>query len=283
MNLHTSINPDLEAAYNVRAARVDYDELLADWNRRSEAYRAGARCRLDVQYGAAARSRLDVFPAGARDAVLVYLHGGYWQRGDKSAYSFLAAPYVGNGVSVVVMGYTLCPQTTVPGITRQIRAGLSWLYRNADGLGLAPDRVNVMGHSAGGHLTAMMLATNWAEVADGLPRDLVRTGIPVSGIYDLEPLRRTSINELAGIDEQAVRDCSPVSLPPAPDTRALAVVGGRETVAFHEQMANFTSAWSRAGARIEGRTEPDADHFDIVNRLADPKGKLFESVLRALA
>ncbi|MDZ7842420.1 MAG: alpha/beta hydrolase [Gammaproteobacteria bacterium] len=276
------IDDKLESEYNARAARPDYDRVLGDWNRRSEAFRSASGGFLDAAYGPGDRHRLDLFIASEGAPTLVYLHGGYWQRGDKSIYSFVAAPFVAEGVNVVVMNYTLCPETTVPGITEEIRQGLIWLYRNGGEYGLAADQVHLTGHSAGGHLTAMMLATTWEELGADLPPDLVKSGIPISGLYDLAPLRRTSINRGAGIDANAVRHCSPRDLRPSPGARALAVVGGAETQAFHDQAADLAARWSAAGARVEQYVEPGVDHFDVVNRLADPDSELFRKAMASL-
>lgn len=273
------IDEALERGYKVRAARPDYDRMMEGWLERSRRFRAGADGIVDLAYGTAERQRLDIFAAGNRAPTLVYLHGGYWQSGDKSAYSFVAEPFVSHGVSFVVMGYTLCPQTTVPGITEEIRRGFSWLYRNAERYGLSPDRLNATGHSAGGHLTAMMLATDWNAHEGGLPADLVKAGIPISGLYDLAPLRRTSINRAARIDEDAARHCSPLFIDPRPGTPVLVVVGGGETDAFHRQTAALVERWSAAGARAEGYVEPGVDHFDVVERLADPGSALFRKAL----
>jgi len=280
MNASDDIDASLERAYNVRAARDDYEALVDEWNRRSEAFRTAFGGFLDAEYGPGDRQRLDIFTAAQGGPTLVYLHGGYWQRGDKSAYSFLAEPFAARGVNVVVMGYTLCPATTVPGITDEIRQGLAWLYRNSGDYGLSADRINLTGHSAGGHLTAMMLATQWRELDAELPPDLAKTGIPISGLYDLEPLRHTTINHAARIDAAAARDCSPLHREPASGARVLAVVGGTETDAFHEQMAKLAKRWSAAGARVEQYVEPEVDHFDVVNRLADPDSGLFDRTMQ---
>lgn len=273
------IDQALEAGYNARAARDDYDSVLNDWVARSEAARAAAGGFRELRYGANERQQLDVFPVGDGGPTLVYLHGGYWQRGDKSVYSFLAEPFNRRGVSIVVMGYTLCPAGTVADIVDEIRGGLLWLYRNGGDYGLDPERVNLTGHSAGGHLTAMMLATDWRGYGDDIPADLVRTGIPISGLYDLEPLRHTSINREARIDDTVSRRCSPLHLRPASAAPVLVVVGGAETAAFHEQAGRFADRWSASGARVEQYVEPGADHFDVVNRLAEANGALFEKTL----
>lgn len=272
------IDEALERGYNVRAPRLDFDQLFGDWTRRSESFRAGATGFLDVAYGNAERRRLDIFPASAAAPTLVYLHGGYWQGGDKSAYSFIAEPFINGDLSFVVMNYTLCPHATVPDITEEIRHGLAWLHRNGARYGLASKEIDVIGHSAGGHLTAMMLATDWRARDPDLPGDLVRTGVAISGLYDLEPLRYTSMNRAAGIDADAARHCSPLFLRPRPGARLLTVVGGREPDAFHEQAGNLEARWTASGARVESRVEPDVDHFDVINRLADAESALFRRV-----
>jgi arylformamidase len=279
MNDSTDIDETLEAQYNARAARADYDQVMEEWIQRSEAFRSSSGGFLDAAYGPGERHRMDIFPADNSGPTLIYLHGGYWQRGDKSAYSFVAEPFVARGVNVVLMNYSLCPEATVPGITDEVRQGLSWLYRNGSEYGLAATRINLTGHSAGGHLTAMMLATPWNEIGADLPADLVKSGIPISGLYDLEPLRNTTINRAARIDAEAVRTCSPQRLDPAPGARVLAVVGGGETRAFHDQATSLARRWSQAGARVEQHTEPGVDHFDVVNRLADPGSELFTRTL----
>lgn len=273
------IDEILERGYNVRAAREDYDSLVEDWTARSEALRRASYAKVDIPYGTAERQRLDCFIAGAGGPTLVYLHGGYWQRGDKSVYGFVSEHFVSRGVDVVVTGYTLCPDTTIPGITDEIRGGLSWLHRNGAAYGLNPHRINVAGHSAGGHLTTMMLATDWRRYAEDLPVDLVKSGVSISGIYDLAPLRRTSINGLACIEDRAVAECSPMVLSPASDAPLLAVVGGAETGAFHDQTRRFAARWSAQGAKVETYIEPGVDHFDVVNRLADGESDLFHRVL----
>lgn len=283
MHTSTRIDDRLEREYNARAARADYDQVLDGWLRRSESFRAASGGFLDAAYGPGERHRMDIFTAASGGPTLVYLHGGYWQRGDKSAYSFVAEPFVARGVNVVLMSYTLCPETTVPGITEEVRQGLAWLHRNGGGYGLSADRINVTGHSAGGHLTAMMLTTRWPDMDVDLPTDLVKSGIAVSGLYDLEPLRHTSINQAARIDGQAARHCSPQWLEPVPGARVLAVVGGAETQAFHAQAANLAERWSAAGARVEQHIEPGVDHFDVVNRLADPESGLFRKTMTWLA
>lgn len=269
----------LEREYNVRKNRPDFEQIGKDWAARSAAFRDEADGRLDLAYGPAPRERIDLFSAGRKGApLLAYIHGGYWQRGDKSAYSFVAAPFLANGVDIAFINYNLCPNGSIPVITAQIRTAIVWLWRNAASLGLAPERFNLGGHSAGGHLTAMGLATDWPAIGSDLPRDLLKSGIPMSGLYDLDPLRETEINEAVGLDAATARDYSPLFKKPATLAPVLATLGGGETEQFHRQTDRFVESWKRHGVRVERFAEPEVDHFDYVNRLADAKSTLFGKV-----
>ncbi|MGI9406599.1 MAG: alpha/beta hydrolase [Hyphomicrobiaceae bacterium] len=276
----TTIDPVLESQYNVSAARADVDAVRADWQARSEAFRATRDARLDLAYGDAPRETLDLFRTNEVDApLLIFIHGGYWQRGDKSIYSFLAEHLNAAGVHVAVAGYTLCPENTVAEIAAQIRRAAAWLWQNAEDLEINPDRINVTGHSAGGHLTAMMVATDWPAVATGLPADLIKSAIPISGLFDLAPLRQTTINTLVGLtDEDAVKE-SPIHLKPRSRAPLLITVGGGETQAFHDQAGWLAKAWQGEGGCIETFVEPGADHFDVINCLAAPDSGLFRKLV----
>ncbi len=283
-SIETESEAELEREYDVRKLRADFDDLIVAWSERSSAYRALVECRPDVSYGNGPRDRLDIFLCGQSDApVLFYLHGGYWQRGDKSIYSFVAAPFVDRGANVVIANYDLCPSGTIGSITSQVRAAVVWLWRNADRNGLSRDRISVSGHSAGGHLTAMCLATDWTALGDDLPIDIVKSGIPISGLYDLDPLRQTSINDAMGMDEASAQDCSPMLLKPVTDAPILATLGGRETRQFHWQTDRFVETWKTHGAPIEQYAEPGVDHFDVVNRLAESDSGIFQAAWNCLS
>ena len=148
---HTGSTPEeFDAQYNLRAGRPDYETtVIPDWVERSESARATLKCQIDIRYGEGDKQMLDVFTGRTADApVLVYFHGGYWQRGDKSIYSFLASPYIEAGVNVVVVGYDLCPDVSITRISGQAREALTYIWQHASDLGLNRDQITVMGHSA---------------------------------------------------------------------------------------------------------------------------------------
>lgn len=280
MSKESPVDPDLESGYNNMARRPDAPELLQRLAERSAAYRRQADAALDCRYGDGERERIDVFRCGKRDApLLVYLHGGYWQRGDKSIYSYLAEPFNAAGVDAAIVGYPLCPQVSMTDLVSSVRGALAWLARNAGELGVSADRINICGHSAGGHLTAMALATHWPEFADDLPPDLLKSAIPISGLYRLEPLLATTISHALNLTPTEVDELSPVNLAAPAVAPLLVVVGGGETPAFFSQAEDLVAAWSLPERIIERHDDPGADHFDVVVNLGDPESGLFRRVL----
>lgn len=287
LTFHQRFTPeDFDAQYNLRAGRPDYEvTVIPGWADASEAARNTLSCRLDIRYGSGEKQKLDVFTCGDPAApVFVYFHGGYWQRGDKSIYSFLATPFVGAGANVVVVGYDLCPAVTITQISAQAREAMAFIWREAQDLGLNRERITVMGHSAGGHITQMMMATDWKAFGSDLPAGLIRAGIPVSPLSYLEPVRLTQALN-AGIrmtPEEAEAQSPMTQHPPATDAPQLVVVGGAETDEFHRQARMYVETFSTSARSCTLYTVPDADHFDELNVLADPASQFFAKTCRMI-
>lgn len=278
---------EFEEQYNLRLGRPDYEvTVIPDWIERSEKARQETDCTLDVRYAEGEKQKLDVYSCGDAEAsTLVYFHGGYWQRGDKSIYSFLAQPFVNAGVNVVVVGYDLCPAVTITRISEEAREALAYIWRNAADLSINRSRITVMGHSAGGHITEMMMGTNWPALVDDLPRNLVGTGIPISPLSLLEPVRRTNgLNSGIRMDAAEAEAQSPMlNHPPLTDAPQLVVVGGAETDEFHRQAQMYVDAFSNETRSMELYVVPGVDHFDELNVLADPASPFFSKVTAILA
>ncbi len=272
----------LDAQYNNGDRVPDYPDYIERWTRDSEATRAGLDCRLDLAYGPGERQRLDIFPASSPGApLLVFIHGGYWQRLDKNVFSYLADAFVAAGIGFAAIGYPLAPAAGLDEISESARAAFEWLGRNAAEHGLDPDRMFVAGHSAGGHLTAAMLATDWAA-RDGVPADLVKGGCAISGLYDLEPIRLCYLNKVLGMDEAVARRNSPVHDLAGASGDLIVTVGGDESEEFHRQQADLVAGWRARGLEPAEIPQPGKNHFSVVDQLAAPDSALHKAVIRQI-
>lgn len=267
----------LDALYNNRAAVPDHGRWMDRWPHASREARAWLGGQLDLPYGPAERQRLDLFPAAGRSApLLVFIHGGYWRALDKSDFSFAAPAFVEAGIAVAVLGYPLAPAATLDEITESVRLAIGWLFEEAAGFGIDRARLHVSGHSAGGHLTAMALSTDWA--ARGLPADLVKGGTAISGLYDLEPIRLCYLNQDLHLTPDMARRNSPIELAPNRAGPLILSVGGRETDEFLRQQERYAEAWQGAGLPLQIVPMPDAQHFSIVEAFATPGSPLYQAV-----
>jgi arylformamidase len=271
------VDPVQERHYNVRAAIPEHPAIFAAWKARSEAFRKRAGGVLDVTYGSSAAETLDVFPAGTRNAPLhLFIHGGYWQALDKADSSFVAEALVEAGVTVAVVNYALCPAVTIDAIVEQMRRALLWLWRHAGEYGGDVQRIQVSGHSAGGHLVGMLMTTDWPGLDAKAPRRLIESGVAISGLFDLEPLVHTTINDKVGMDTATARRLSPLFLDPAtPESPLLLAVGGHESEGFHCQSDALAAAWAVKGVAVERLTLSGRHHLSAVEALADPATDLF--------
>lgn len=293
MNSPQLKNPTwLDGQYNNRALVPEHGRHFAEWAAASEQARRSMTAILDVQYGHGAGETLDIFPAarvpGRPPApVVVFIHGGYWRSLDKSDHSFLAPAFVKQGACVVMPNYALCPAVTIPDITLQMVLALAWVYRHIGVHGGDPDRITVIGHSAGGHLAAMLLACQWPVVGSDLPDALVRNALSISGLYDLEPLRHTPfLRESLRLTQAQVNKVSPARLP-APAALAgrghlYTVAGSRESSEFlrHNQM--IQDAWGRDVVPV-CEALPGLNHFSVLEALVQPGHRLQRLALELLA
>jgi arylformamidase len=278
----TTFTPEYcEKQYNVRAGIPEHAEFFARWKERSHAARQALACELDVAYGNGPGEKLDIFPARGRcRALLTFIHGGFWRALDKSDFSFIACPYVERGVTVVVVNYALAPLVTVETIVRQMLAAHAWIYRSCEHYRAPRDRIYVSGHSAGGHLTAMMLAAAWSAHAKDLPDDLVKGGLAVSGIYDLEPLLKVSFNSDMRLDKAAVEKLSPIRYRPLRPVPLYTSVGGAESAEFRRQNRLIASTWDHCFRR--DIPMPGLHHLGVVEELGDPDSALCDGALEMM-
>lgn len=279
----TPVAPELaalgEQRYNARAAVPAYEDIFARWARDSAHYRARAladgACRLDVSYGAGPAEALDLFfPKGRARGTLMYIHGGYWCSLDKSDASLVAPAFVEQGYAVAVVNYALCPAVSIGFIVGQMRAAARWLARHSADWGAPAGTLHACGHSAGGHLAAMLLASP-ASLAP------VASAIGISGLYDLRPLLTVpSVLRMTALETPDAQANSPVLLQAQTHTALLTAWGVDENQGFIDQAFLVEAAWED---RHAGHVAcPGRHHFSILDELISAEGRIFKAAMRLM-
>jgi arylformamidase len=269
----------LAEQYDNRGAVPDHPEIFRRWEECSIRARKELRPLANLAYGAKPRQALDLFrPRAASPAPLhVFFHGGYWQAMSKDSFSFVARGLVERGFAVAIVNYRLCPAVRIAQIVDDARNACLWLFRNAASLRVDASRIQVSGHSAGGHLMAMIWATQWRDFAPGplpLPNDWIHSGISISGLFELEPLVFTPVNDALGMDVKEARELSPVVRHPVSQAPLMLAVGELESEEYHRQGAFLQNVWHKTGLKIKRITLKNRNHFTILDDLANEDGAL---------
>ncbi|MGH6611644.1 MAG: alpha/beta hydrolase [Burkholderiaceae bacterium] len=272
----------LEREYNPRLTVRDFPQIYESWAERGAAASRLRACEADLEYGSSPAERLDFFHAHGADAPLfVFIHGGYWRSRDKSEFAWIAPPFLQNGVAVAVTNYGLAPATPIEDIVRQQIKAVGWLYLNAESLRFNRNRIVVAGHSAGGHLTAMMMAALWPQVDSRLPADVVKAGLAISGLFDLQPLVQAPfLKDDLQLDTQRARMLSPINMPPASKAPLITAVGALESSEFKRQSVDFGKHWS--GNHLRHLEVAGANHLTVCDELANPASPLFDAALELI-
>jgi len=271
---------EVERGYNNRAAVPDHPAWFARWAQLSDAARAHIETHEDVPYGAGPKETLDIFlPATAARGTLLFIHGGYWRALDKREHAFVAPVFVQQGYAVASVNYDLCPQVSIGHIVEEVQRALAWIVREGPAHGLTADNVVTSGHSACGHLAAMLHATDARTL--GLAQSPIAGGVSLSGVHDLEPLLQFSFNTDFRLDEAEARRLSPVHLQPASDATFLVAAGANETSEFVRQAQLLWQAWPRNRPRNAHGPMliPERHHFDVVLDYTDPQSELTGATL----
>jgi arylformamidase len=272
----------LSKLYNNRELVPDHPQYFARWAEDSQRARSTMSCHVDLRYGEAPGETLDLFPARKGDgSCLLFIHGGYWRSLDKRDFSFLAPALVDGGISLAVVNYDLCPKVSMDEIVRQMLRASRWLWLHAEGYGMDQDRLYVSGHSAGGHLTAMLMCALWPVFDPQLPKDLWKGGLAISGLYDLRPILQVDwLQQDLRLDEESALRLSPAFITPATRAPVMTVVGGDESSEFHRQNALLGERWRAAFAG--NIPMPRTNHFSVVDGLAEQKSALFQGVRKLM-
>jgi arylformamidase len=275
---------EFDRLYNNRARVPDYADYFSRWAQASAVARQTQLCLLDVPYGEGPFETLDIFPGSGGSAtgapVLVFLHGGYWRALDKADHSFIAPPFTQSGACVVIPNYALCPAVSVADIVLQMVRALAWTHRHIAAQGGDPARITVAGHSAGGHLAAMLLTCLWPVYAQDLPARLIKNALSISGLYELRSILQTpSLQQSLHLDASQVSKLSPAWLPAPAVVRGRGVlntvVGGAESAAFLQHNALLRQAWGRQVVPVAD-VLPGLNHFSILDALVQPDQRLHQ-------
>ena len=268
---HGMTRAQLDAAYNNTAAVRNSADKLADWTERSKRVRAERSELLDLEYGRRPRNRIDIFRCGKAHApLLVYIHGGYWQRNAKEFFACLVEGPIARGFDAALVGYTLAPEATLTEIVGEVRMAIHWLRENGPRYDIASAKLIVSGWSAGGHLTAMALAD-----ADA--------GLAISGIFDIEPCRLNYLNDALRLTMEEQVLLSPIRQLPRSSPPLVIAYGTAELPELQRQSRDYHNARRRAHLPSELLPIDDHDHFSILEEMANSNGKLTDALVRLAA
>ena len=261
---------EVDRGLNNGAAVAASADIIAGWEERSAVLRQRHPQHLDLRYGPRERNRIDFLKAADKAPTLLFIHGGYWQHRAKEIFALVAEGAMAHSINVALIGYTLAPDATLDEIVAEIHAGIDFLAGQLPDLGGASGGIVVSGWSAGGHLTSMALSNKH-----------VRAGVAISGIYDLEPIRHSYLNEKLKLDEAMSRRNSPMMQAGGPAKPLSLVVGGAELPLLRKQTADFAGHRARYGLPVSYEEIPGADHFTIMNEMIAPGGRITTLIRQA--
>lgn len=273
----------LDKLYNNRLLVPECMDILQRWTQDSATVRQSVECKLDVAYGLGDKEKLDVFPCTSSKTssskaahVLIFIHGGYWRSLDKADQSFLAPTFTEAGSCVVIPNYSLCPAVTVSEIVLQLVKAVAWVYKNIDKYGGDPKRITVAGHSAGGHLVAMLLSCLWSKFDATLPNDVVKNALSISGLFEMEtPMYSPYLQDSLHLTALEVKRISPAWMPAPKQGQLYSVVGGDESPEFLRHNQLIQDAWGKSAVPVSEQLA-GLNHFTVLESLCQPESRLHQ-------
>ena len=269
---------ELNVQYNAQATVGDIKPFLTEYAALSSKAKSTLDCRENISFGSSSEETLDLFPAGEKAPLFIFIHGGYWRMLSKNESSFMAMNFVDHGIAVAAVNYTLRPHANLNQIVAEVRRSVAWLYDNSSFCKIDPDRIFVGGSSAGGHLAGMLVSGGWQK-EHGLPEEVIKGGLLLSGLYDLEPVALSYANEWLNIDKAAAIRNSPVNFLPEKGCRLILSYGGSETAEFKRQSVSYAANWRAAGFTADCFELSHRNHFNIPLELCQKGSYLTQKTL----
>lgn len=258
-----SIDPLVEPQFVFSPPLPSREPVYREIAERSAVERSHGDARLDLAYGPHPRERIDLFPGASGQPLLMFVHGGYWRSQHKENYAFVVAALRRLGLSVALVGYPLAPERPLSEIVNSLQAAFEWLHGPGRLQLPAFDATVVAGHSAGGHLAAML-------ASDPVLGPRIAGCVALSGLFDLAPLLRTSIGQKVRLDADQARALSPLQLAPGPGW-LVAAFGAEETAPFRDQAMQYAARWAAGGGSACTLQVVAADHYSILREMMDER------------
>lgn len=270
---------EIDQQYNIQARVPDLIQRVGQMEQASARVRMELEAIIDASYGPTVDETMDIFPAPTPGApILVFIHGGYWRSFSSKEFSLVARGPVANQITVVIANYSLCPKVTISEITRQSRAIIAWLYKEGHRFNGDPERIFVCGHSAGGQQVGMLAITDWAREY-ALPQNIIKGGIPISGIFDLSPLVYSWLQPKLLLTHETVLRESPLFHIPDQCFPLLISLGEDESNEFHRQSEAYLKAWQQQNLKGTLLIQPGKNHISAIEELAEPHSPLCRDVI----
>ena len=279
---------ELDAAYDQRVYAPNREEIVAWYGAEGARVRARLEMRRSVPYGAGEDETLDIFPAksGSESTfgapVHIHIHGGRWTLFTKDEESFIAPTFVSAGVACVVPDFSNIPKVRIPEMVAQVKRAIAWTYRNAASFGGDPERIHLSSHSSGSHLAGVALLTDW-EKEFGLPGDVVKSALLVSGMYDMRPVMLSARSSYVKLTDEEVLALSAILQPEKVHTPLTLVYGEKETPEFRRQPKAYAEVLAAAGKPVKVVEIPGVNHFEILRQLGEPGSEVARLALALMA
>lgn len=270
----------LDRQYNNRLHVPDFAIHLERWESLSRLTEKKYPVIKDIEYGNLSRERLDIYPSPlSHSKTLIFIHGGYWQKLDKASFQFIAEAFRGYGITTVLLNYPLAPVVSIDQIAASCREAIHWVHKNISEYNGDPGELYIAGHSAGGHLAAMLMATTWNHF--NLRTDVIKGACAISGLFNLIPIRLSDINHVLNMDAETALQNSPVHLLPAIQCSLIVAVGSDETDEFLDQSKEIYTRW-KENISVELLQIPGLNHYSILETMLDPKSCLHHAMRRLM-